>query len=77
MEETNILFEDTKCVCGNIATDVIKNNLISVGVCRSCKWMIDNDHHDAPSDDIRKLLKGKRTKHEHTRSLRHQRTKKR
>jgi hypothetical protein len=60
--EDGILFEDTLCVCGNIATESVVSyeRQIAMGICKSCKWMIDNGEHDPPSDKIRELMWGKK-----------------
>ena len=49
-----------KCVCGSVATTNIFSYAakINIIVCESCKWKIENDEHDEPSDHIRKLLQG-------------------
>jgi hypothetical protein len=51
--------ESLRCVCGNIATEVMMSFVddpIAMMICKSCKWMIDHDQHDEPTDKIRKIL---------------------
>lgn len=41
---------ELKCVCGNVATEPMMCYVkgVHMGICKSCKWMIDHDEHDVP-----------------------------